>query len=180
MRKGLEDRVTPLMRGGTGSASEFEDQPEFIPDRFESGTPNAIGLAGLAAGIRFVLDTGIDHIREKEARFTRQFLKGMAGIPGTTLYGPQDARQSTAVVSFNVRGMSPSDLAFELDEQFSILCRPGLHCAPAAHRTIGTFPEGTVRFSFGLYTTEDEIKLGLEAVAHLSSTYHAMKGESHV
>ena len=160
------------MRGGTGSASEFEEQPDFLPDRFESGTPNAIGLAGLAAGIRFVLDTGIERIREKELRLTRLFLEGMAGIPGIILYGPRDARQRTAVVSFNIRGISPSDLAFELDEQFAILCRPGLHCAPAAHRTIGTFPEGTVRFSFGYFTTEDEIRRGLEAVAHLSAAYH--------
>ena len=180
MRKGIEERLPPLMHGGTGSASEFEEQPDFLPDRFESGTPNAIGLSGLAAGIRFVLDTGIDHIREKEVRLTRQFIDGMRGIPDMTLYGPPDALQRTAVVSFNVRGISPSDLAFELDEQFAILSRPGLHCAPAAHRTIGTFPQGTVRFSFGFYTTEDEIKRGVEAVARLTSTNHIMKGESHV
>jgi len=172
IRKGLEDLVPPLIRGGTGSASEFEEQPDFLPDRFESGTPNAIGLAGLAAGIRFVLASGIERTREKEMHLTRRFLEGMAGIPGTILYGPQDAGQRTAVVSFNVRGISPSEIAFELDEQFAVLSRPGLHCAPAAHRTIGTFPEGTVRFSFGHSTTEDEIRRGLEAVAHLSAAYH--------
>ncbi len=180
IRKGIEGRLPPLMHGGTGSASEFEEQPDFLPDRFESGTPNAIGLAGLAAGIRFVLDSGVDRIRAREVRLTRQFLEGMAGIPGTMVYGPLEARQRTAVVSFNGQGISPSDLAFELDEQFAILSRPGLHCAPAAHRTIGTFPEGTVRFSFGFYTTEDEIKRGVEAVARLTSTNHVMKGESHV
>ena len=174
IRKGLEQRVRPLIRGGTGSASEFEEQPDFLPDRFESGTPNAIGLAGLAAGIRFVLASGIERTREKEMHLTRRFLEGMAGIPGTILYGPQDAGQRTAVVSFNVRGISPSEIAFELDEQFAVLSRPGLHCAPAAHRTIGTFPEGTVRFSFGHSTTEDEIRRGLEAVAHLSAAYHTV------
>jgi len=174
IRKGLEQRVRPLIRGGTGSASEFEEQPDFLPDRFESGTPNAIGLAGLAAGIRFVLASGIERTREKEMHLTRRFLEGMAGIPGTILYGPQDAGQRTAVVSFNVRGISPSEIAFELDEQFAVLSRPGLHCAPAAHRTIGTFPEGTVRFSFGHSTTEDEIRRGFEAVAHLSAAYHTV------
>lgn len=172
IRKGLEQRVQPFIRGGTGSASEFEEQPDFLPDRFESGTPNAIGLAGLAAGIRFVLDLGVERTREKEMHLTRRFLEGMAGIPGTILYGPQNARQRTAVVSFNIRGISPSELAFELDEQFAVLSRPGLHCAPAAHRTIGTFPEGTVRFSFGHSTTEDEIRRGLEAVAQISAAYH--------
>jgi selenocysteine lyase/cysteine desulfurase len=83
-------------------------------------------------------------------------------------------------VSFNIRGATPSDLAFKLDERFAILSRPGLHCAPAAHRTIGTFPEGTVRFSFGFYTTEDEIRHGLEAVADLGAAYHTVKGGSHV
>ena len=179
MRKGLEDRVTPLMRGGTGSASEFEEQPDFLPDRFESGTPNAIGLAGLAAGLRFVLDTGVDNIREKEVSLTRRFLDGIEPIPGVTLCGPKDAMDRTAVVSFNIRGASPSDLALVLDEQFGILCRPGLHCAPAAHRTIRTFPDGTVRFSFGCFTTKEEIERGLEAVA-LLSVQHTMKGESHV
>ncbi|MGD0232533.1 MAG: aminotransferase class V-fold PLP-dependent enzyme [Syntrophorhabdales bacterium] len=180
IRKGLEDRLPPLTRGGTGSASEFEEQPDFLPDRFESGTPNAIGLAGLAAGIRFVLARGIDRIHEREVRLTRQFLEGMADIPGTTLYGPRDARQRIAVVSFTIPGIIPSDVAYDLDEQFAILSRPGLHCAPAAHRTLGTFPHGTVRFSFGLYTTEDEISRGLEAVALLSAAYHTKKGVSHV
>ena len=176
IRKGLEQRVRPLMRGGTGSASEFEEQPDFLPDKFESGTPNAIGLAGLAAGIRFVLDLKVERIRENEAHLTRLFLEGLAGIPGAILYGPQDAGERTAVVSFNVRGISPSELAFELDEQFAVLSRPGLHCAPSAHRTIGTFPEGTVRFSFGYSTTEDEIRHGLEAVAQISAAYRMTKG----
>ena len=180
MRKGVEERVRPLMHGGTGSASEFEEQPDFLPDRFESGTPNAIGLAGLAAGIRFVLDAGVDRIREKEVRLTRLFLDGIKTMPGTILFGPWEANKRTAVVSFNIEGVSPSDLAFELDEELAILSRPGLHCSPSAHRTIGTFPRGTVRFSFGFFTTDDEIKRGLDAVARLSSTHHATKGESHV
>jgi cysteine desulfurase family protein len=180
LRKGLEQRVRPLMRGGTGSASEFEEQPDFLPDKFESGTPNAIGLAGLAAGIRFVLDLRVERIREKETHLTRLFLEGLARIPGAILYGPQDDGQRTAVVSFNIRGISPSELAFELDEQFAVLSRPGLHCAPSAHRTIGTFPEGTVRFSFGHSTTEDEIRRGIEAVAQISAAYHMTKGERDV
>ncbi len=179
--KGIGERIAPIMRGGTGSASESEEQPDFLPDRFESGTPNTIGLAGLAAGVRFVLDEGVGRIREREIRLTRQFLDGMQAAPEAVVYGPPDARRRTAVVSFNIRGISPSELAFDLDEGFGVLCRPGLHCAPAAHRTIGTFPQGAVRFSFGFYTTEEEVQAGLEAVAQVAAAhYAAKKGEGHV
>ena len=171
VRKGVEKRLTPFMRGGTGSLSEFEEQPDFLPDKFESGTPNGIGLAGLGAGVRFVLETGVDRIREKETGLARQFIDGLRGMDGVTIYGSHDAREHTAVISFNIRGASSSDVAFALDEQFGILCRPGLHCAPAAHRTIGTFPQGTVRFGFGIFNTEAEVERGLEAVAHLSEVY---------
>lgn len=180
IRKGLENLLSPLIRGGTGSASELEEQPDFLPDKFESGTPNAIGLAGLAAGLRFLLDAGVEQIRKKEMQLTRLFLSGAADIPGVTTYGPLDADKRTAVVSFNIQGISPSDLAFELDEQFGVLCRPGLHCAPAAHRTIGTFSRGAVRFSFGYFTTEEEVRLGVDAIAHLRRTYPNIKGENHV
>ena len=175
IRKGLENILPPLMRGGTGSASESEEQPDFLPDKFESGTPNAIGLAGLGAGIRFVIDTGIEHIREKEVRLTRRFLEGAARLPGITIYGPCEAAHRTAVVSFNLNGFTPSDLASGLDEEFGLLSRPGLHCSPAAHRTIGTFPQGTLRFSFGFFNTEAEIQTGLEALAYLSRKYHNKK-----
>jgi cysteine desulfurase / selenocysteine lyase len=171
VRKGVEERLTPLMRGGTGSASEHEEQPDFLPDKFESGTPNGIGLAGLCAGVRFVMDMGVDRIREKEASLTRQFTEGLRGIEGVTIYGSHDTREHTSVVSFSVRGASSSDIAFALDEQFGIMCRPGLHCAPAAHRTIGTFPQGTVRFGFGVFNTEAEVEQGVEAVAHLAEVY---------
>jgi cysteine desulfurase family protein len=169
IRTGLEDLIPPLMRGGTGSASESEEQPDFMPDRFESGTPNALGLAGLAAGIRFVLGEGVDRIHEKEKGLARRFLEGMGSLPGVVLYGPAGTDPRVAVVSFNLEGSSPSDVAFALDERFGILCRPGLHCAPAAHHTLGTFPEGTVRFSFGAFNTEEEIDLALDAIGRLAA-----------
>jgi cysteine desulfurase family protein len=179
IRKGLDRRVLPLMRGGTGSVSEFEEQPDFLPDRFESGTPNAIGLAGLAAGMRFVLDSGVERIRQKEAALTALFLEGAADIPGMILYGLQDVGRRTAVVSFNIREASPSTVAFELDEQSGVLCRPGLHCAPAAHRTLGTFPGGTVRFSFGYSNTEEDVRLGLEALAAITGVRRHLGQQSH-
>lgn len=168
VREGLEKQLRPLMTGGTGSRSEFEGQPDFMPDKYESGTPNTIGLAGLGAGVRFVLAEGVEAIRSKEEGLTTRFLAGLAALPGVTVYGPPDAANRTAVVSFNIAGVSPSAAALELDEHFGILCRPGLHCAPAAHRTIGTFSQGTIRFGFGYFNREEEIDLALEAVRSLA------------
>ena len=169
VRSGLEREVQPLERGGTGSRSEFEEHPEFMPDRFESGTPNAIGLAGLGAGVRTVIEAGVENIRKRESALTAMFMDGVRGIPGVRLPGPADALKRTAVVSFTIDGMSTSDISLELDERFDIMSRPGLHCAPSAHRTIGTFPEGTVRFSFGMFTTEEEIKSAVRAVETIAA-----------
>jgi cysteine desulfurase family protein len=168
IRKGLEKMIRPLVLGGTGSRSEFERQPGFMPDKYESGTPNTLGLAGLGAGLNYILERGIEDIRLEEIMLTRRFLDGMKSISGVHVYGPADASHRIPVVSFNIEGLMPSEAALSLDEQFGIMSRPGLHCAPAAHRTIGTFPGGTVRFSFGYFNTVEEIDRALEAVAHLT------------
>lgn len=167
IRKGLEKEIQPLMLGGTGSRSEFESQPDFMPDRFESGTLNTVGLAGLGAGAAYILSKGFDEIRARESMLTNLFLEGMKSIGGVRLYGPGDASRQISVVSFNIDGMSPSEASLALDEEFGILSRPGLHCAPAAHKTIGTFPGGTLRFSFGYFNREDEIRYALDAVLQL-------------
>lgn len=169
IREGIETHLRPLLLGGTGSHSEFEVQPDFLPDKYESGTPNAIGIAGLGAGVRFVLATGIAAIRRKEEGLTDKFLKGLASLKGITVYGPPDAASRTAVVSFNIDGISPSEAALELDERFGILCRHGLQCSPAAHRTIGTFPKGTIRFGFGYFNNDEEISFALEAIRCLAA-----------
>ncbi len=168
IRKGIELELPPLMRGGTGSRSEFEQQPDFLPDKYESGTPNAIGLAGLGAGVAFLLGEGLEAIRNREERLPGRLLSGMAARgEGVRVYGPGAAERQVPVVSFNVRGISPSDAAFYLEEHWGILCRPGLHCAPSAHRTMGTFPGGTVRFSLGYFLDENAVDRALEAVAAL-------------
>jgi cysteine desulfurase family protein len=169
IREGIEKHLRPLMMGGTGSRSEFEVQPDFMPDNYESGTPNTIGLAGLGAGVRFVLAEGVEAIRSEEEGLTKRFLKGLAALKGITVYGPPDAESRTSVVSFNIAGVSPSEAALELDERFGILCRPGLHCAPAAHRTIGTFPQGTIRFGFGYFNTKEEVSFGLEVIRSVAA-----------
>ncbi len=162
-------RLPPLKRGGTGSRSESEEQPDFLPDRYESGTANGMGLAGLGAGARFVLETGIERIRAHEQRLTTQLLAGLRSIPGVRIYGTEDAQRQTATVSFNVEGQEPSDVALRLDEEHQIMCRPGLHCAPSAHRTIGTYPRGTVRFGLSYLNTTEEVDLAVEAVSEIAT-----------
>ena len=157
-------RLEPLKRGGTGSRSELEEQPDFLPDMCESGTPNAVGLAGLAAGVRWVLERGVETIRAHEVALTQRLIDGLREIPGVTVYGGLDATRQTATVSFNIAGLEPSEVGLRLDEEYGIMCRVGLHCAPAAHRTIGTFPVGTVRFGLGAFSTVEEIDAALEAV----------------
>jgi len=162
-------RLVPLKRGGTGSRSEHEEQPDFLPDKCESGTPNVVGLAGLVAGIRFVQETGIEAIRAHKVSLTQRLISGLLSIPGVTVYGGLDAELQTATVSFNVAGQLSSDVGLRLDEEFGILCRIGLHCAPAAHKTIGTFPSGTVRFGLSYFNTADQVDqavAAVEAIAH--------------
>lgn len=163
-----ESHFSPLKRGGTGSRSEEEAQPEFLPDKFESGTQNAVGLAGLKASIDFLLEKGITKIRSHEKELTNKLLEGLKAIPGVILYGPLDANLQTATVSFNIKGLQPSEVGFRLDEKYGILCRVGLHCAPAAHKTMGTFPTGTVRFGLGFFNTKEEIEIGIRAIQNLA------------
>lgn len=160
--------MEPLTRGGTGSRSERETQPEELPDKYESGTVNAVGIAGLHAGIRFVTERGVDAVREHEVALTRRLMEGLGDVAGVTLYGPADATARTATISVTVAGLRVSDVGLGLDEEFGILTRVGLHCAPAAHRTIGTFPEGTVRLAAGPFTTDDDVAQTVAAVKEVA------------
>ncbi len=160
-----EREMTPLKQGGTGSRSEFEEQPDFLPDRFESGTPNGVGIAGLLAGVQFVLGKGVEIVRQNEMALTQKLIEGLKEIHQLKLYGPENLNDRVATLSFNFSHLSPSEGAFRLEKEFGILCRPGLHCAPAAHHTIGTFPEGTIRFGLGAFNTEEEIEAALQAVS---------------
>lgn len=160
-------QLEPLVRGGTGSRSEFEEQPDCLPDRFESGTPNGVGLAGLGAGVRFVLERGVEAIRSHELKLRQALVRGLASLPGVVVHGPRQPAGATAVVSFTVPGRRVSEIGRRLDEESGVLCRVGLHCAPAAHKTIGTFPEGTVRLAPGPFTSPAEIEAAIAAVARV-------------
>ena len=163
------DNLEPLKRGGTGSRSEWEEQPTFLPDKCESGTPNTVGLAGLRAGVEFLLEHGVEGIRVREVQLTQRLIEGLLDIPGVILYGGHDAEMQTATVSFNVEGHAPSEVGLRLDEEYEIMSRVGLHCAPAAHRTIGTFPVGTVRFGLSYFNTVEEVDAGLTAVKEIAT-----------
>ena len=163
-----ETQIDPLIRGGTGSRSEHEVQPDFLPDMWESGTPNVVGLAGLQVGVRWVLERGVQAIRAHEVALAHSLIEGLQAVPGVTVYGTLDPELQTATVSFNITGMAPSEVGLRLDDEYGILCRVGLHCAPAAHRTMGTFPHGTVRFGLSAFNTAEEVRVAVDAVCQLA------------
>jgi cysteine desulfurase/selenocysteine lyase len=170
-------QLKPLKYGGTGSNSEWEEQPAFLPDKYESGTVNAVGLAGLAAGIRSVMGQGVDAVRQHEIGLTQRLINGLQEIPRVTVYGGRNATRQTATVSFTIAGLDPSEVGLRLDHEYDIMCRVGLHCAPAAHRTLGTFPTGTVRFGLSALSTTDQIDAALRAVREIAqSARKAMPG----
>jgi cysteine desulfurase / selenocysteine lyase len=164
----VDPLLRPLKRGGTGSRSTDEEQPDFLPDALECGTPNVVGLAGLGASLEWINDIGITAIREHEQQLLRRCCDALRNIANIRLYGPADHDNSTAIVSFNIEGADVSEVAQMLDEQFNVMCRSGLHCAPTAHRIIGTYPSGTVRFGIGYFTTEEDIAITADAVASIA------------
>jgi len=166
-RPGVEPE--PLFRGGTGSNSELEDQPLFWPDRLESGTQNAVGIAGLLAGVSFIAETGLAAIRAREEALTRRLLVGLRGIAGLRLYGPERAEDRSPIVSVTFAGLVPSEAGFLLEEGFGVLTRVGLHCAPAAHRTLGTYPQGTVRLAPGFFTSDADVDTAIEGCRYLAA-----------
>ncbi len=160
-------RLPALIQGGTGSRSEHDEQPDFLPDKYEAGTPNIVGLAGLVASVRYVLRRGVASIREYEQELTQRLVAGLRRIAGVRVIGSEDVSRQIAVVAFTVAGRACSEVAHELEQRFGILCRPGLHCAPLAHRTLGTLPAGTLRFAPGVFNTADQIDAALVAVAQV-------------
>jgi cysteine desulfurase family protein len=163
-------QLNPLARGGTGSRSEFEIQPDDLPDRYESGTPNGVGIAGLGAGLNWLKERGLEQIRAHEVELVKRLREGLRKIKGVKLYGVDDPELSTTVVSFTLAGKRVSEVGYWLDEEFEIFCRVGLHCAPAAHRIIGSFPEGTVRLAPGAATTLEEIESTVRAVERIAAS----------
>lgn len=168
LRRDLSSQIEPLLSGGTGSISHTEEIPEFMPDRFEPGTLNLPGILGLHAALRWLEDTGIDNIRAHELGLTSHFLNGLHEIPHIRVIGKPSDEGRTGVVSIQATTKDPAQAAWELDEQYGIMTRTGLHCAPSAHKALGTFPVGTIRFSFGWWNTHQEIDIALQALSEIT------------
>ncbi len=158
---------TPLIFGGTGSASDQERQPETLPDRYEAGTPNLPGIAGLGAAVRFIAATGIGTTQAREMALCDELLRGLRALPGVVSYGPEPGQERVPVISIAVEGRDLGEIALALDRR-DICTRVGLHCAPAAHRSLGTLDSGgTLRFSPGFFTTSHEIQATLAALEEI-------------
>lgn len=169
LRKDFAEALTPLIAGGTGSASDSELLPPYMPDRFESGTPNMPGVYGWEAALDFIERTGIPALRAHEEVLTRRFLAGVKEIDTVRLAGTWDMARRVGVVSIDFRHIDNAEAAFRLETEHGILTRCGLHCAPSAHKTLHTFPQGTVRFAVGFASTEEEVDAALRAIRQVGA-----------
>jgi len=167
---GVEQQLVPTRQGGTGTRSDEDIQPTSIPDRYESGNLNVAGIVGLNAGVAEVQRRGLDAIGEHERQLTERLLAGLAEIRGVTLYGPRsyEPGRRVGVVSFNLEGFEPQELAALLDSTRSIQVRAGIHCAPRMHQTLGTSPRGTVRFSVGMFNTMEDLDAAVEVLREIA------------
>jgi cysteine desulfurase family protein len=161
--------IEPLLRGGTGSRSESEYQPDFPPDRYESGTLNAMGIAGLGAAAGYLRRIGVERVQARLAELGRRFRERLADADGVVLHGPADPADGVGIASLNVEGVPCATVARLLDDEWAVMTRAGLHCSPAAHRSLGTAPEGTLRFSWGYDTTEEDVDTAAEAVRTIAA-----------
>lgn len=161
-------QLSPLIAGGTGSMSDSEELPPYLPDRFESGTPNLPGIYGWSASMDYVNKTGLSSLRAHELALTKRFLDGLRGLPHLRLAGTWEPDARVGVISVDFLAMDNAEAADRLEREFGILTRCGLHCAPSAHKTLGTFPQGTVRFSLGYRTTPEDVDAALAALSTLA------------
>ena len=164
LTKEMAQTLTPLIAGGTGSFSHLETMPTHMPDAFEAGTLNLPGIIGLNEGLSYIESQGMENIHNHELALTQAFLEGLQSIDGINIVGKQNIQDRTAVVSITIDGMDPANIAYELESTYHIMTRVGLHCAPRAHQTLGTYPEGTVRFSFGYANTHKDVESALSAL----------------
>jgi cysteine desulfurase / selenocysteine lyase len=165
IRKGLE--LTPLKFGGTGSKSESVEHPEFLPDKYECGTPNTPGIASLLGGFSFIKNEGLTKISQRKRTLRDRVFQGLSDLDRITVYGDNGKNSVLPVISFNIDGKLPSEVGYILNQQ-EIYVRVGLQCSPMAHKTIGTFPGGTVRVSPGYFTSDEDIDIFLEAVKKIA------------
>lgn len=166
VREGV--RIRPLLSGGSGIDTYNEAHPEEMPTALEAGTLNGHGIAGLGAALSWIEKTGMDRIRQRELSLMRRFYEGVSCIPGVMVYGDFETDERTPIVSLNILDYDSSEVSDELSMVYGIITRPGAHCAPLMHRSLGTVEQGAVRFSFSYYNTEEEVDLAINAVRVLA------------
>ncbi len=169
VRDEIAEKMTALISGGTGSISHTEEVPEFLPDKFEHGTMNLPGIMGLHAALTYLEEKGIENIHKREMELTERFIKGIEGFENIKIAGKKGIEGRTSVVSVTTKNMDNAQAAFILEDEFDIQTRVGLHCAPNAHKTLGTYPAGTIRFSFGQFNTEEEVDRAIKALMEINS-----------
>lgn len=163
----LDQELTPLIAGGTGSISDQLEMPNMLPDKYESGTMNLPGIIGLHASLKYLQKIGIDNIHKKKMELTAYFLQELKNISGVRVVGKQEIENRTAVISLDFENVDNAIAAFQLENEYGIMTRVGLHCAPIAHQSLGTYPQGTVRIAFSAWNTKEEIDLLLDAIKEL-------------
>ena len=164
LRDELCSQMTPLISGGTGSRSDSEEVPDFMPDRFESGTMNLPGIAGLHRALTYLEEYGMENIARQELAICQRFIDGALTLPDTRVVGKLTTQDRAAIVSLDFQKMDNAEVSFLLDNQYGVMTRCGLHCAPRAHKSLGTFPQGTVRFSFSHHNTPEEVDTCIEGL----------------
>lgn len=167
LNENMINLIEPLISGGTGSISHTLNVPEFMPDRFESGTLNIPGIYGLNASLKYINNIGMENILKKELKLTQIFLNELSEINDIKVYGRKDILNRVAVISIDIPNRDLSDISYILDEKYGIQTRVGLHCSPIAHQTLGTYPQGTIRFSFGHNNNLEEIKYCIQALKEI-------------
>jgi cysteine desulfurase/selenocysteine lyase len=174
IRPGQEKMLRPLKEGGTGSVSENDRQPDFLPDKYESGSHNAIGIIGLSAAVAWILEQGIEKLAALEMDLVRTFIDGVSDVPGLSYYGPQGVRNRLGVFSVHIEGLEAQELSAILESSYGILTRSGLHCAPLAHQAIDTARfGGTTRLSFGPFLSKQDVKYATDALAEIAMSQSA-------
>ena len=166
----MVDHIEPMITGGTGSISHSEETPNFMPDKFEAGTMNISGIMGLNAALHWIKNKGIDNIYNHEMMLCERFLNGLKPLIDSgkvKVFGMPDIKNRVAVVSLQTLNIDIADVAFKLDYEYNIMTRVGMHCAPHTHQTIGSYPTGTLRFSFGNFNTEKDVDAAIDAIKKL-------------
>ncbi|MPQ43772.1 aminotransferase class V-fold PLP-dependent enzyme [Clostridium tarantellae] len=165
----LNEICNPIFLGGTGSNSSLLIPPSTLPDKFECGTLNTPGIVGLLEGIKFINKTGIKNIKEKEEYLCKKALEELLNMPNIKIYGTFDETKRTSTISFNINNIDPSEIGYLLDSEYNITCRTGLHCTPLAHKTVGSYPNGSIRISLGYFNTINEIRYFIDSIYKITN-----------